>query len=125
MILDTNALSAWLDGNAAIGIKLSQARFLALSAIVMGEYRFGIAASRNHLEYEQRLTLVESDLPVLPTDAETATHYARIRRELKEAGTPIPWHDLWIAAQASQHGLPVLSQDTHCDRVQGITRITW
>ena len=59
------------------------------------------------------------------TDSETARQYATIRKELKEAGTPIPWHDLWIAAQARQHFLPILSRDTHFDYVRGITRLTW
>ena len=120
MILDTNALSAWLDGEPSIEIRLSSAEHVALSVIVLGEYRFGVLYSRHHMEYERRLALVEADLPVIGIDSETARHYVAIRKELKEAGTPIPWHDLWIAAQARQHELPVLSRDTHFDHVQGI-----
>ena len=76
-------------------------------------------------EYERRVSLIEIDLPLLGASAETAVHYAAIRKEVKEAGTPIPWHDLWIAAQARQHSLPVLSRDAHFDFVRGLTRITW
>ena len=125
MILDTNALSAWLDGDPAIEVRLSAASHVALSVIAMGEYRFGVLFSRNRNEYEQQIAIVEKDLGVIGTDAETAWHYADIRKELKEAGTPIPWHDLWIAAQALQYGMPILSRDTHFDYVHGITRITW
>jgi predicted nucleic acid-binding protein len=96
-----------------------------LSVIALGEYRFGVLFSRYRVEYEQRIALVETDLTVVGTDSETAGHYASIRKELKDAGTPIPWHDLWIAAQARQHAMPVLSRDTHFDHVRGITRITW
>ena len=125
MILDTNALSAWLDGDPVIEMKLSVDSYVALSSIVMGEYRFGVLFSRNRAEYEQRIALVEGDLTVMGTDSETARQYATIRKELKEAGTPIHWHDLWIAAQARQHFLPILSRDTHFDYVRGITRLTW
>ena len=125
MILDTNALSAWLDGDPVIESKLTTATRVVLSVIVMGEYRFGILFSRKRAEYEERLVLVEADLPVVAIDSETAVHYAAIRKELKEAGTPIPWHDIWIAGQARQHAMPVLSRDTHFDYVRGITRLTW
>jgi predicted nucleic acid-binding protein len=125
MILDTNALSAWLDGDPAIESRLAAAPLLAISVIVMGEYRFGISFSKYRAEYEQRVSLIEMDLPVLGAGMETAIHYAAIRKELKEAGTPIPWHDLWIAAQAREHSLAVLSRDSHFDYVRGLTRIGW
>ena len=125
MILDTNALSAWLDGDAAIENQLATAPLLVLSVIVMGEYRFGISFSRHRAEYERRVSLIEVDLPLLEARAETAVHDAAIRKELKDAGTPIPWHDLWIAAQAREHSLPVLSRDAHFDFVRGLTRIGW
>ena len=64
MILDTNALSAWLDGDPAIEMTLARASCVALSVIAMGEYRFGVMFSRNRAEYEQRIAVVETDLPV-------------------------------------------------------------
>ena len=125
MILDTNALSAWLDGDPGIESRLASASHLVMSVIVIGEYRFGISFSKYRAEYEQRVSLIEMDLPVLGAGKETAIHYAAIRKELKEAGTPIPWHDLWIAAQSREHSLPVLSRDSHFDFVRGLTRIDW
>jgi predicted nucleic acid-binding protein len=125
LIVDTNALSAWLDGDPEIKPKLAQARSLSLSAIVLGEYVFGISGSRHHKVYEARLKSLMADFPVLVVDSTTASHYAAIRRELKLAGTPIPWHDIWIAAQARQHGMPILSRDSHFDEVKGVTRQGW
>ena len=123
MIVDTNALSAWLDGEPQIRPELARARSLSLSAVVLGEYVFGISGSRHHKVYEARLKSLMVDFPVLAVDSTTASHYAAIRREL--AGTPIPCHDIWIAAQARQHGLPILSRDTHFDEVQGVARQGW
>ena len=125
MIVDTNALSAWLDGDPGIETRLASASQLVMSVIVLGEYRFGISFSKYQAEYERRVRLIELDLPVLGANSVTAVHYAAIRKELKEAGTPIPWHDLWIAAQAREHSLPVLSRDSHFDYVPGLTRIDW
>jgi predicted nucleic acid-binding protein len=125
MILDTNALSAWLDGDPAIGKVLAQASQLLLSPIVLGEYRFGIQSSRHHREYQERLALIEEDLPTLPLDAITSEHYALVRQELKSKGNPIPRHDVWIAAQAREHSLPIVSRDAHFDLVPGISRIGW
>ena len=125
MILDTNALSAWLDGELGIESRLASAPLVVMSVIVMGEYRFGISFSKFRAEYERRVSLIEVDLPMLGANGETAIHYAAIRKELKEAGTPITWHDLWIAAQAREHSMPVLSRYGHFDFVRGLTRIDW
>jgi predicted nucleic acid-binding protein len=62
---------------------------------------------------------------VLNVDEETAGHYAEVREELKSKGHPIPANDLWIAALARQHRLPVLSRDEHFDFVPGLKRIDW
>jgi predicted nucleic acid-binding protein len=62
---------------------------------------------------------------VLVADETTTSHYAEIRLQLASAGTPIPMNDLWIAAIARQHKLPVISRDTHFDQVVGLTRIGW
>jgi tRNA(fMet)-specific endonuclease VapC len=125
VILDTNALSAWLDGDEALEPHLERADRITLSPIVLGEFRFGISRSRHRTIYEQRLRLIEQDFPPLPITGLTAQHYALLRRELAARGKPIPWHDLWIAAQALQHRSAVLSRDEHFDSVPQLRRISW
>jgi tRNA(fMet)-specific endonuclease VapC len=125
MILDTNALSAVADNEPAAVRIFSQAAAIELPVIVLGEYRFGIAHSRRRSEYEKWLGELIAATRVLPVDDETASQYARIRGELKKAGTPIPSNDLWIAALSRQHRLPLMSQDGHFDAVQGLKRIGW
>ncbi len=125
MILDTNALSAVADNEAAAVRIFSQAATIELPVIVLGEFRFGIAQSRRRNEYEKWLGELIAATRVLPVDDDTAGHYAQIRAELKKAGLPIPSNDLWIAALCRQHRLPVMSQDQHFDAVQGLKRIAW
>ena len=52
MILDTNALSAFVDGEPAVGEILRRHAQAALPVIVLGEFRYGIAQSRHCAQYE-------------------------------------------------------------------------
>lgn len=125
MILDTNGLSALADGNPDLEPLLRRATETAVPAIVLGEYKFGIRQSRDRARYEQWLPVVLAGCRILPVDEGTAEHYAAIRDELKRSGRPIPANDLWIAALARQHALPLLSRDRHFDSVPGLTRVGW
>ena len=125
MILDTSALSAMADGDSGLESVLQQAREIAIPAIVLGEYRFGVKRSRKRESYEQWLEELISTSRVLPVDSTAAICYSEIRDELKTLGRPIPGNDLWIAAIVRDHRLPLLSRDTHFDSVPGIRRISW
>jgi predicted nucleic acid-binding protein len=125
MILDTNALSAVADGDAALEPILRKIPEVAVPAIVLGEYRYGIQQSRNRQRYEQWLAASIPNYRVLDIDQETAIFYATVRSELKRAGTPIPANDAWIAALCRQHSVSLLSRDRHFDLVRGIDRIGW
>ena len=125
MILDTNALSAFVDGDAGVGEVLRRQARAAIPVIVLGEFRYGIAESRHRAAYE---TWLASQLPhfdVLAVTDETAVAYAALRLTLKRLGRPIPANDAWIAALALQHRLPVLSRDQHFDVVSGLERRGW
>jgi predicted nucleic acid-binding protein len=125
VILDTNALSAFVDGDAAVGELLRHQARACVPVIVVGEFRYGIAQSRHRAVYEQWLQSQLRNFEVLPATDETATSYAALRVALKQQGTPIPANDAWIAALALQHRLPVLSRDQHFDSVPRLTRRGW
>lgn len=125
MILDTNALSAWCDDDRALLKVMPLDRPLYLPIMVLGEYRFGIKVARDCEARERWLDVMEAALIVLGADAGTARHYADVRDELREAKTPIPENDIWIAALARQHRLPILTRDAHFDRVAGLQRAGW
>jgi predicted nucleic acid-binding protein len=125
VILDTNALSALLDQEAGLLKVIGRSPELALPVIVLGEYRFGIALSKQRAQYEAWLARNISLFRVLPVIEETSSHYAAIRLELKASGTPIPANDAWIAALARQHRLAIVSRDTHFDSVKDVERLGW
>ena len=125
MILDTNAFSAIADGEPALEAILRRAALVGIPVIVLGEYRFGIAQSRNLEHYEHWLSEYLPGFRILDIDEQTAAHYAQVRVELKKVGKPIPSNDVWIAALCRQHSLPILSRDGHFDAVSGVARLTW
>jgi len=125
MILDTNALSATADNDPRIISVLARADLLAIPVIVLGEYRYGIAQSRNRVAYENWLQGLLNDCMVLDINEPTTRHYADINLQLKRLGKPIPTNDLWISALCRQHSLPLLSRDRHFDLVAGTKRIKW
>ena len=125
MILDTNALSAFIDGEPAVGARLSDEERVAIPVIVLGEFRYGISGSRHRAKYEQWLEDHLPDFEILTVTEVTTRTYARVRVALKKIGRPIPANDTWIAALALQHRLPVLSRDEHFDDVSGLRRETW
>ncbi len=61
---------------------------------------------------------------MLAIDEDTAEFYASAFQALRRAGTPIPTNDLWIAALAQRHGLPVYTRDTHFQAVPGLVLVT-
>lgn len=125
MILDTNALSAWAEGLAAIEAPLRSADRLVIPSVVLGEYYFGIRQSRRRRRYEDWLTRYLPETEIATITSATADAYADIRLDLKRLGSPIPPNDVWIVSLARQHALEILSNDRHFDLVEGIGRIAF
>lgn len=124
-MLDTNALSAWADGDAELLQRLPKDRLWRIPVIVLGEFSFGIRRSRDRAKLEQWVDEVKAACGVDGIDADTAGHYADIREELRAATTPIPENDIWIAAMCRQLRLPLASRDGHFDKVRGLKRVAW
>lgn len=85
-----------------------------LSIIALGEFAAGFAD-------EQDVALVEISrhFAVLPLDEAVALAYRTVFRELRSAGSLIGANDLWIAATALRHGLPlVTSNHTEFSRIR-------
>ena len=125
MILDTNALSAFVDGEPGIGAILGSKHRAAIPVIVLGEFRYGIMGSRHRKTYEEWLNAHLRHFDILAIAAETTVPYAALRATLKRLGRPIPANDAWIAALAVQYRLPILSRDEHFDDLPGVQRIGW
>ena len=118
-------MSAWAQGNAGVEAPLRSAERLVVPSVVLGEYYFGIRQSRHRRRYQDWLARYLPLTEIATISSATADAYADIRLELKRMGSPIPPNDVWIAALARQHALPVLSNDSHFDAVDRIKRIAF
>lgn len=125
MILDTNAISALEGRDERLIAAIEDLPVLILNIISLGEYRYGIDRSRYRSKLTIWLNALISKAEVLAPGLDTLPIYSQIRQQLKDAGTPIPANDVWIAAIALQHNMAIISQDAHFDKVTGINRVDW
>jgi predicted nucleic acid-binding protein len=122
LLLDTSAYSAYRLGHEGLREELREAGAIYMSPIVLGELRAGFrrGAKRAANDAGLREFLASSRVHVLPVTESTAERYAEIRSYLASVGGPIPTNDIWIAASAMEHGLVVLTVDTHFQRIPQI-----
>ena len=98
---------------------------LTTSALVAAELAFGVEKS-SRPDTKEQLALFLSGLQVLPWTDSAIWHYARHRRLLKEAGTPIGDMDLLIASHALAEGLTLVTNNTReFERIDGLKLENW
>ncbi len=98
---------------------------LALSFITVGELLtwprlkgWGEAKTK---ELESRITRAG----VIPYDELLCQTYADLRAQLLKVGRPVPDNDLWIAATAVRHSIPLISHNRkHYDEIPGLILIS-
>lgn len=85
----------------------------SVSSISLGELHLGIHTAPDAETRSIRINTLESlaGITLLTVDSAAAAHWGRLRFRLKEAGQKINVNDLWIAAVALAHSLPVITQD--------------
>lgn len=89
----------------------------AITAISIGELNYGVHAAADTDTRSMRLSTLQSiaGLSVLTADTVAATQWGRMRHRLREQNRKINVNDLWIAAIALAHNLPVITQDSDFD----------
>ena len=100
-------------------------RLWYVSVITLGEYRFGLLKSNQRERLERWLNDTEHLYVLLLLRRGNRQYYARLRFAAARSNRNPPYHDLWIAALAEQHSLPVVSRDTDFDSMPGIRRVSW
>jgi tRNA(fMet)-specific endonuclease VapC len=99
---------------------------VCMSVVTKAELLYGVEVSARHADNEAALALLLRHVEVLDFAGEAASHYARIRAELKAQGKMIGAHDLLIAAHARSLGLVLVTNNTReFERVSGLNVETW
>jgi|UniRef100_UPI0037840227 tRNA(fMet)-specific endonuclease VapC len=109
--------------DAAIAARLKAATELYLPLTALGEMRFGIQRAGNSRRAIEQWERFSREVVVLLPDEATATVYAELKQALATKGKPIPENDLWIAATAKSHGLPLYCQDAHFNELADLMTI--
>ena len=120
LLLDSCGVIAYFKNNAGVHELLNQAETLYVPIVVYGELHYGAMKAINRSKRLEELEAFLSIVTLLRPTQETAEVYGEIRLQLSLIGKPIPENDLWIAAAAKQHGIPVLTNDQHFELVEGI-----
>ncbi|MBU4524372.1 MAG: type II toxin-antitoxin system VapC family toxin [Desulfomicrobium sp.] len=122
ILIDTNIYSGALRGDQDIVGVLRQAEHIGLSVISMGELFSGFKGGAREEENKRQLGIFLDSprVALYPVDEYTAQHYCAVLDQLRRSGTPIPTNDVWIAAAAFQHGLPLFTRDSHFSKIEGL-----
>jgi len=125
-LVDTNIYSLAMRGDSDVLDHMQRLDEIGFSVISLGELLSGFLGGGRQDENRQGLArfLDSPRVRVLAIDEETTEFYAFTFQALRRAGTPIPTNDLWIAALAQRHGLPVYTRDAHFRAVPGLVLVT-
>ena len=125
ILVDTNRYRDFCEGRPEVVDWFRGSEEIRLPLVVVAELRAGFqcgtAGLRNERVLQQFLGRPRSG--VLLPDTETTHHFARLFRQLRAQGTPIPVHDIWIAALTLQHDMLLCSRDGHFDHLPQVPRL--
>ncbi len=124
ILLDTNAYSDWRRRNQW-NESISRAGLVMIPTIVLGEFRAGFKYPTRGEENDRRLAefLEDPMVRVLKVAESTSRSFAPPKHFLRKSGTPIPENDIWIAALAVEHLVPVVTSDAHFNHLPQVARI--
>lgn len=122
IMLDTSAYVGFKRNAIEVVEIIVRADLILFSPIVMGELIFGF---RNGTQFKKNWTdlnifLEHGAVELTQIGKVTSDRYSRIATQLKQQGTPIPTNDIWIAAQAMEHGAELITADQHFEKISGL-----
>jgi tRNA(fMet)-specific endonuclease VapC len=125
VLLDSSVVIPYFKGDPALRASFLACPTLYLTLTVLGELHCGANLSQNPAKHLAQIQNFLAAVVVLSPGVATAEHYGRIRAQLAQAGTPIPENDIWIAAVAMEHQLPLSARDFHFERITGLQVLKW
>jgi predicted nucleic acid-binding protein len=95
----------------------------AISPITVAELHVGVLAATDVDTRARRLATLDAvaDVETLPIDNAVAATWALLRIHLAESKRRLNVNDLWIAATALTHDLPVVTQDDGFNPIEGVS----
>jgi toxin FitB len=112
-LLDTSVLIAREEDS---GIEAALPREMAISVATLAELHYGVLTAKDNEKRQHRLRrlgIIEATFQPIPIDAGVARAFATIAHAVKSAGRQPRARvmDLWIAATALAHHLPLYTRN--------------
>jgi tRNA(fMet)-specific endonuclease VapC len=122
VVLDTSAYSHLRSAHPDVLSLLAHSPLIYLPVIVIGELEAAFQHGRRLLENRTMLAefIDEPFVQVVEVTRSAARRYGDLVAQLRQAGTPIPTNDVWIAAIASNLDGYLVTFDHDFERVPGI-----
>lgn len=124
-LLDTNIAIALFAGDPIVQEKVRDSDYVVVAPPIIGELCFGAQKSNKVSQNLQKIDILVEQSLVFSCNLETAQWYGIIKNQLRRKGSPIPDNDIWIAAIAMQHGLILVTRDTHFNAVESLQTEHW
>ena len=124
-LLDTNIIIGMFTGDRTIAKKIQRGNNWFLASPAVGELYYGARKSDKITENLHRVNTFVEEHVFLSCDLDTAQWYGIIKEQLQRKGRPIPNNDIWIAAIAMQHGLILVTRDSHFNEVESLRTEHW
>lgn len=123
-LLDTSVLIA-IEGGRPVRAEAMPAT-TAISVVTKAELRVGIFAAVDIETRDRRLMTFElaNRMVSLPVDEAVSRAWAQMRSYLAASRHRVAINDMWIAATAAAHEIPVLTQDGDFDALSGVAGLT-
>lgn len=98
----------------------------AISIITVAELRAGVLSAPDVESRDRRIVTLEGvrGAAILPVEGKVARAWAAMRAYLAASGRGVSVNDLWIAATAASHEIPVVTQDRDYDALSGVMGLT-
>ena len=113
VLVDTDVFSYLMNGTgyASVYKPHVQGKLVAVSFVTVGELYFG--AYRKSWGAERIADLKDKlrSVSIVPYDEAVCRTYAEIKSAMQSKGKPVADNDLWIAACAIRHGIPLVSNN--------------
>jgi len=113
VLVDTDVFSYLMNGTgyASVYKPHVQGKLVAVSFVTVGELYFG--AYRKSWGAERIADLKDKlrSVTIVPYDEAVCRTYAEIKSAMQSKGKPVADNDLWIAACAIRHGIPLVSNN--------------
>jgi tRNA(fMet)-specific endonuclease VapC len=123
LAIDTSAVVSLFRGQKEALERLNKAQEVWMSVTVLGELYCGLRKCNNPEKERLRIGDLRERCLIVGVDEGTAIRYAEVYSNLEKAGTMVPINDIWIAAFAMRHEMPLLARDDHFGRIDGLDLI--